>query len=144
MEGVGNTHSQLLLDHAGRGCNGAGCVMLHHLREFCQVPLHELQGFGGLWEDREGRQSQLAPLPFVLVPCASSVPDRHMENSCDMGILNSETMLTCFNSRTWDYLTAKSTKGTSCSVQGLSLSHLTSFVAVSNSHLVLGLLLMKR
>lgn len=54
LEGVGGTHSQPLLDHAGSGCNGAGCVVLHHLGELCQVPLHELQGFGGLREDREG------------------------------------------------------------------------------------------
>lgn len=51
-EGGGSTHSELLLDHAGRGRNGAGRVMLHHLRELCQVSLHELQGFGGLWEDK--------------------------------------------------------------------------------------------
>ena len=71
LEDTGGTHSQLLLDHAGRSCNGAGRVMLHHLAELRQVPLHELQGFGRLWEDREGWQRQLSPPPFVAVPCAS-------------------------------------------------------------------------
>lgn len=84
-EHLGGTHSQLLLDHAGRGCDGTGRVMLHHLGKLCQVPLHELQGFRGLWEDREGCQGQLAPPPLVPVPCASSVPDRHMEISNGRG-----------------------------------------------------------
>lgn len=51
--GGGGTHSQLLLDYAGGGRNGAGRVALHHLGELRQVPLHELQGFGGLREDRK-------------------------------------------------------------------------------------------
>lgn len=69
-EDTGCTHSQLLLDHAGRGGNGAGRVMLHHLGELCQVPLHELQGFGGLWkterDDRAGWDDIHHPL--LLLP----------------------------------------------------------------------------
>lgn len=53
LGGGGGTHSQLLLDHAGGGRNGAGRVALHHLGELRQVPLHELQGFGGLRGDRK-------------------------------------------------------------------------------------------
>lgn len=137
LEGTGSTHSQLLLDHTGCGCNGAGRVMLHHLGELCQVPLHELQGFRGLWEDREGWQSWLAPPPFVPIPCASSVPDRHIENSSDTGSLGSEKMLTCPNSMTW-YLTKERRNFLLLWEQGLTL---TSYVAMSNSHLVLGCLL---
>lgn len=45
------THCQLVLDHAGRGGDGAGCVVLHHLGELSQVPLHEFQSLCGLQGD---------------------------------------------------------------------------------------------
>ena len=112
-ESGGSTHSELLLDHAGCGCNGTSRVMLHHLGKLCQVSLHELQGFGGLWEDKRGMTGRLAPPPFDPVPWAASVPDRHMENSSDTGSLGTETMPACPKSITWDNRKAEY-RGTSC------------------------------
>lgn len=99
LKDIGCTYSQLLLDHTGRGCNGASCVMLHHLGELCQVSLHEFQGFRGLQKTERNDRASWLHYP-VLVPCASLVPERHTENSSDMENLGSKTLFACPNSKT--------------------------------------------
>lgn len=88
--------------------------MLYHLGELRQVSLHELQGFGGLRKTREGWQSQLAPLPFVPVLWASSVPERHGKLRCH----GTKTMLACLKPMTWDYRTAAHRRTSCCSENG--------------------------
>ena len=139
-EGGGGTHSQLLLDHAGGGCNGAGCVVLHHLGELRQVPLHELQGFGGLREDTKGWQPA-APPPFVSVSWAS-VPDRNMaSNWHGKPGLSNNAYLSQFHNL--GLLNSREHRTSCCSENGglSSAQVLISSVARRNSHQVLGFLL---
>ena len=91
----GSTHGQLLLDHTGCGCYGAGRVMLNHLGKFCQVPLHELQSFRGLWKtEKEDKAGRLHHPTYV---CGNMSGLRALRVT--LGI-----MLTCRDSMPWDPL----------------------------------------